>query len=165
MARHVRHLALGFTVAVAWGATTSLAQQQAPAPQGPIKSETPAVTVKLDDLEDNPEKYVGQTVTVEGEVDKTLGPHLFTIDERQWADAAREMPVTVPAPFTVALKEDAMVRVTGTVEKIPIDRLEREVGAIVDAGLRGRIANRPVLVATAVSDTVGGKSLLTRKGS
>jgi uncharacterized protein YdeI (BOF family) len=168
MARHVRHLVVGFTVAAAWGASTaSLAQQQAPPPQGPIKTETPAVTMKLDDLEDKPENYVGKTVTVEGEVDKMLGPHLFTIDERQWADAARELPVSVPAPFTVTLTltQNAMVRVTGMVEKIPMDRLEREVGPIVDARLRDRIANRPVLVATAVNDAGSGKSLLTRKGS
>jgi hypothetical protein len=55
--------------------------------------------------------------------------------------------------------------VTGMVEKIPMDRLEREVGPIVDARLRERIANRPVLVATAINDAGTGKSLLTRKGS
>jgi hypothetical protein len=171
MVRDVRHWVVGFTVAMACGASTApLAQQQQPQPQqpasqGPIKNETRGTTVKLDDLEDKPENYVGKIVTVEGEVDKMLGPHLFTIDERQWADAAREMPVSVPAPFTVALKEDAMVRVTGTVEKIPIDRLEKEIGPITDAKLRARIADRPVLVATAVDEAPGGKSLLTRKGS
>jgi hypothetical protein len=104
-------------------------------------------------------------VTVEGEVDKLLGPHLFTIDERQWADAARELPVSVPAPFSVTLTEDAVIRVIGTVEKVPIDRLEREIGPIVDAKLRAEIAGRPVLVATAVHDAASGKSLLARKGS
>ena len=165
MTRHVRHVAIGFTIAILWGGSPTLAQQQAPAAQGPIRTETPATTVKLDDLEDKPESYLGKTVTVEGEVDKPLGPHLFTIDERQWADAAREMPVSVPAPFMVGLKKGAVVRVTGTIERIPIDRLEKEVGPIVDATLRGRLANRPVLVATAVNDTVGGKTLLSRKGS
>lgn len=170
MARYGRQWVIGFTVAVASAAATaSTATQQGQGaqaqPQGPIKTEAAATTVKLDDLEDKPESYVGKTVTVQGEVDKMLGPHLFTIDERQWADAARELPVSVPAPFTVALKEDAVIRVTGTVEKIPIDRLEKEVGPIVDAKLRKRIADRPVLVATAVNEIVGGKSLLTRKGS
>ncbi len=73
--------------------------------------------------------------------------------------------MSVPAPFTVTVQKDAMIRVTGTVERIPIDRLEKEVGPIVDVALRDRIAKRPVLVATAVNDTVGGKSLLVRKGS
>jgi hypothetical protein len=73
--------------------------------------------------------------------------------------------VSVPAPFMVALRDDMLVRVTGMVEKIPIDRLEKEVGPIVDVKLRERIANRPVLVATEVAERPTGKSLLTRKGS
>jgi hypothetical protein len=141
---------------------TAVAQQPA-ANQGPI-ADTRGVTVKLDDLEDKPENFVGKTVTVDGEVDKALGPHIFTMDERGWADPAREVPVSVPSPFTVALKPKTLVRVTGTVERVPIDRLEREIGPIVDAALRARIEKRPVLVATAVMDRAG-KSLLTRKGS
>ena len=147
------------------GAVSVAAAQQPARSQGPIKSDKPAPMVKLDDLEDKPENFVGKTVTVEGEVDKFLGPHLFTIDERGWADPARELPVSVPAPFIVALKEDMLIRVTGTVEKIPIDRLEKEVGAIADPKLREEIASRPVLVATEVAERPGGKSLLTRKGS
>jgi hypothetical protein len=151
--------------AAACVASVAVTAQQPAAGQAPIKSDAKAATVKLDDLEDKPESFVGKTVTVEGEVDKVLGPHLFTIDERGWADPARELPVSVPAPFTVALNEDMLIRVTGTVEKVPIDRLEKEIGPITDQKLREEIAGRPVLVATAVSERPGGKSLLTRKGS
>jgi hypothetical protein len=154
---------VGVLVAAGAASVSVWAQQPASTP-GPIVSTAPAATVKLDDLEDKPENFVGKTVTVEGEVDKLLGPHLFTIDERGWADPAREMPVSVPAPFLVAMKEKVPVRVTGTVEKVPIDRLEKEIGPILDAKLRDEIAKRPVLVATAVTDRAG-KSLLTRKGS
>jgi hypothetical protein len=154
---------VGVLVAASAASVSVWAQQPASTP-GPIVSTAPAATVKLDDLEDKPENFVGKTVTVEGEVDKLLGPHLFTIDERGWADPAREMPVSVPAPFLVAMKEKVPVRVTGTVEKVPIDRLEKEIGPILDAKLRDEIAKRPVLVATAVTDRAG-KSLLTRKGS
>jgi hypothetical protein len=135
------------------------------AAQGPINTAGQAMTVKLDDLEDKPDSFVGKLVTVEGEVGKPLGAHLFTIDERGWADLAREMPVSVPAPFMVALRDDMLVRVTGMVERIPIERLEKEVGPIIDVKLRERIANRPVLVATEVAERPTGKSLLTRKGS
>lgn len=163
MRRNVWQSAFGFSVA-ACVVSIPVTAQQPPASQGPIASDTRAATVKLDDLEDKPENFVGKTVTVQGEVDKMLGPHLFTIDERGWADPARELPVSVPAPFTVTLKEKAMVRITGTVEKVPIAKLESEVGPIADTKLRSEIENRPVLVATAVTDTAG-KSLLTRKGS
>jgi len=159
---HVRQSTAAFSVAACMA--SAVMAQQPPRSQGPIASDTPAVTVKLDDLEDKPGNFVGKTVSVQGEVDKMLGPHLFTIDERGWADPAREMPVSVPAPFTVTLKEKAVVRITGTVEKVPIAKLESEVGPIADTKLRAEIANQPVLVATSVTDTAG-KSLLTRKGS
>jgi hypothetical protein len=155
--------AVGATVAACAASVSVLAQQPATKP-GPIVTDAPAATVKLDDLEDKPENFLGKTVTVEGEVDKLVGPHLFTIDERGWADPARELAVSVPAPFLVAMKAKIPVRVTGTIEKVPIDRLEKEIGPIVDVKLRDEIANRPVLVATAVTDRAG-KSLLTRKGS
>jgi hypothetical protein len=161
--RNVWKTAAGLYVA-SCAVSMPVTAQQPPANQGPIASDTRGVTVKLDDLEDKPENFVGKTVTVQGEVDKMLGPHLFTVDERGWADPARELPVSVPAPFTVTLKEKAMVRITGTVEKVPIAKLENEVGPITDTKLRAEIENRPVLVATAVTDTAG-KSLLTRKGS
>ena len=160
--RNVWHSAVGFSVACL--ASAAVTAQQPPAKQGPIASDTPAATVKLDDLEDKPENFLGKTVTVQGEVDKMLGPHLFTVDERGWADPARELPVSVPAPFIVTLKEKAVVRITGTVEKVPIAKLESEVGPLTDAKLRAEIDKQPVLVATAVTDTAG-KSLLTRKGS
>jgi hypothetical protein len=152
-------------VAVACAVSVGAAAQQPATQPGPIKTDANPITVKLDDLEDAPEQFVGRTVTVEAEVGKPLGAHLFTIDERGWADLAREMPVSVPAPFMVALRDDMLVRVTGMVETIPIDRLEREIGPIVDRKLRERIAGRPVLVATAVVERPTGRSLLTRKGS
>jgi hypothetical protein len=151
-------------LAVAGAVGTTAAAQQASTP-AQIKTDKPAAIVKLDDLEDKAEQYVGRLVTVEGEVGKPLGAHLFTIDERGWVDLAREMPVSVPAPFMVALRDDMLVRVTGMVEKVPIDRLEREVGPIIDVKLRERIVNRPVLVATEVVERPTGRNLLSRKGS
>ena len=162
MRRHLWQSAVGFSVACM--ASAAVTAQQPAARQGPIVSDTPAATIKLDDLEAKPENFVGKTVTVQGEVDKLLGPHLFTVDERGWVDPARELPVSVPAPFSVTVAEKAIVRITGTVEKVPIAKLESEVGPLTDAKLRAEIDKQPVLVATAVTDAAG-KSLLTRKGS
>jgi hypothetical protein len=75
------------------------AQQQPPSgQQQTAASGSKAATVDLDELESNPEKFLGKTVTAEGEVDQVLGPHLFTIDEKNWVDPEREMPVVVPGP-------------------------------------------------------------------
>ena len=43
--------------------------------QQPQQAPGQAQKVDLDELEDKPESYLGKTVTVEGEVDRILGPH------------------------------------------------------------------------------------------
>ena len=42
-----------------------------------------AMKVDLDSLEKHPDKYLGKTVTTQGEVDRVLGINLFTVDERR----------------------------------------------------------------------------------
>jgi uncharacterized protein YdeI (BOF family) len=145
--------------------TASSAQQQPPPKQQPSAQQPPsrqsssgsATKIDLDELENNPNKFIGRTVTVEGEVDRVLGPNLFTIDERDWADAEREMPVVVPEPFAAVVKTDAPVRVTGTVEKMPIARIAH--GLFNDQKIKAEIEQQPVLVASEVIATQTGANL------
>lgn len=130
------------------GAQQQQTQKQASQPQQP-QQQKPA-TVDLDDLEDAPEKFVGKTVVVEGEVQKVLGPNLFTIDERDWADPEREMPVVLPEPFTAVVRSGAPVRVTGVVRKVPIAEVERR-GWFGNAKIRAEIEEQPALVASEVT--------------
>jgi len=122
-----------------------------------LKSQQPsttggrAATVDLDALENDPNKFIGKTVTVEGEVDRVLGPNLFTIDERNWVDLEREMPVVVPEPLAAVVHTDAPVRVTGTVQKVPVAQIERRGGILSDPKIRAEIETRPALVATEVT--------------
>jgi hypothetical protein len=140
---------LTFGIAVT---TTTPASTQTNAQQ---QQNRPA-TVDLDELEDNPEKFVGKTVTVEGEVDRVLGPNLFTIDERDWADLEREMPVVVPEPFAAIVQSDAPVRVTGTVQKVPVAQIEARGGILTDPKIKAEIQTQPALVASEVSALAPG---------
>lgn len=54
-------------------------RRQSTAPM--IKGSFEGTRVKIDDLEDEPAKYLGQTVSVDAEVEEVFGPRLFTIDE------------------------------------------------------------------------------------
>jgi hypothetical protein len=101
-------------------------------------------------------------VTVEGEVDRVLGPHLFTIDERDWVDVDRELPVVVPEPFAAMVRSDAPVRVTGTVERVPIAQIEGHRGFFGDPKIKAEIETKPALVATEVTATQSGVSLQAR---
>ena len=138
-------------LAVPWVAATLTAQQQTEKPAQKGAPATEAMRIDLDELETNPEKYLGKTVTVEGEVDRVLGPHLFTIDERNWTDLEREMPVVVPDPFAAIVRSDTPVRVTGTVQKVPIAQIERLRGFLTDAKIRAEIETRPALLASEVT--------------
>jgi hypothetical protein len=135
-------------------------QQQQPQQQAPGQK------VDLDELEDKPESYLGKTVTVEGEVDRVLGPHLFTIDERNWADAERELPVVVPEPFAAIVRSDAPVVVTGVVQKVPIAKIRQDWDILSsDPKIKAEIETRPVLVAKEVTAAgPGGWSLRVRAG-
>ena len=59
-------------LAVPWVAATLTAQQQTKKPPQKGAPATEAMRIDLDELETNPEKYLGKTVTVEGEVDRVL---------------------------------------------------------------------------------------------
>ena len=107
--------------------------------------------VALDELEGHPDRFMGKTVTVEGEVDRVLGPNVFTIDERAWIDLEREMPVVVPESFAAIVRSHAPVRVTGTVERVPIAQVERRGGFLTDPKIRAEIQEKPALVVREMS--------------
>jgi hypothetical protein len=136
--------------------------QQQPQQQAPGQAQK----IDLDELEDKPESYLGKTVSVEGEVDRVLGPHLFTIDERDWVDAERELPVVVPEPFAAIVRTDAPVRVTGVVQKVPIAKIQQDWSLFSsDPKIKAEIETSPVLVATeVVAAGPGGLSLRVRAG-
>src|SRR5688500_1530235 len=77
-------------------ATPSVAQQNTTRQRaGTAQQAQQPAKVDLDELEDEPEKYLGKMVVIEGEVDRVLGPGVFTVDEREWKDLERELPVVV----------------------------------------------------------------------
>ena len=147
-----------FSAASPWAAQQQTTSRQPGAPT------TRAMKVDLDELETHPEKYVGKTVIVEGEVDRVLGPHLFTIDERNWVDPERELPVVVPDPFAAIVRSDTPVRVTGIVQKVPIAEIERSRGFLTDAKIKAEIETGPALVATEVT-TVAPAAVSLRRST
>lgn len=110
--------------------------------------------VDLDDLEDNPASFIGQTVSVDAEVEEIYGPRLFTIDEPNWADLGGEVLVYVPSALAALVDEDDRVTVTGTIERRPVTTLESEWGWLgFDPDISIETSDEPVLVA---SQIVGG---------
>lgn len=125
-----------------------------------------ATTIDLDDLEDDASQYLGKRVTITGEVQKVLGPRLFTVDEENWIDFDGETLVLVPAPAIVFVREDRPVTVTGTLRSFVKADVDHEWGWFNDEPrIEAEFTNRPVLVAesiTSVGDNVSVMMMFDR---
>jgi hypothetical protein len=166
--RRERSLTISHLAAVSFAAAVIIAapaaRQTGGAPQKPgTTQQSPgaasdqAVKVDLNDLQRHPEKYIGKTVTVEGEAAEVLGPHLFTVDEPKWFHLWGGMLVVVPEPFAAIVRRDAPIRVTGTVEKVLLAEAKRKWSFISDPRIQVDLFQKPVLVAkevTTVAPTV-----------
>jgi hypothetical protein len=119
-----------------------------------IETKPIGMKVPLDQIEDNPSKYIGQTISVDAEVEKVLGPHLFTIDEPDWIDLEGETLVYLPSNLAALVHEGDRVTVSGTMKKMVLPDLRREWGWLdTTPAMEARLTKRPLLVASRV---VGG---------
>ena len=112
--------------------------------------------VKVDEVEDHPERYFDKVLSIDGKVDEVYGPHLFELDQPDWGAESGDLLVYVPELSMAAVSEDDRVTVTGSLERFSRSSLIfgsrwMEVDGILDKNLD----REPVLVATRI---VGGDS-------
>ena len=132
--------------------TTPAERKQATAPA--VRSDFQATRVELDDLEANTARYIGQTVSVDGEVEEVLGPRVFTIDEPNWGDLDGEILVFMPSHLVALIQDDDLVTVTGTVRPFVRAEFGRELDWFkADPDFEVDLQAKPVLVAERI---VGG---------
>lgn len=144
-------LAAAILVAPAITAAPKEVQQSGGSQQKPPAAADQPSKVDLEDVERHPEKYIGKTVTVEGEATEVLGPHLFTVDEPKWFHLRGGMLVVVPEPFAAIVRRDAPVRVSGTVEKVVLAEAKRKWSFLTDPKIQVDLFEKPVLVAKEVT--------------
>lgn len=109
-----------------------------------------AVRASVGAISDNPEDFIGQTVTVTGEVETLFGPRVFSLDEdRVFSTGVDLLVLSRSANIT---KDDQRVTVTGIVRKFVRADLQKE---IVDFDLNPEwlvdFESRPVIIATEVT--------------
>ncbi len=128
--------------------STSSRQERKQATASLVQGDFKGMRVALDDLEDNPTKYTGQQISVDGEVEEIYGPRLFTIDEPHWGDLDGEILVLLPTPLAALVKDDDRVTISGTVRPFVRTEIEREWGWLgLDPGVEVEVGTKPVLVA------------------
>jgi hypothetical protein len=113
-----------------------------------IDKDAPEVGMSVEDVAENLEAYIGNTVTVSGEVEDKLAGGGFTLKDDKWG-ADNEILV-VGSTFAALVNEDDEVRVTGEVRRFAISDVERDLQIDLDDELYRTWNNRPVLIARSV---------------
>src|SRR5262245_41490601 len=118
-------------------------------------------TNRVEDIIGAPNAFIGKTVTVVAEVDDVYGPRAFTLagEGPSLAKGARKGLLTlVPKvggfPNVDAQWEDGKARVTGVVQRMIGQDVEREIGWELPANLKSRSAGGPVLIARSIERLV-----------
>lgn len=96
---------------------------------------------------DDPTSFVGQTVTVSGEVSEIIDESAFEIAGE---DLGGEGLLVVQADASVDLEADTVVRVTGTVRESDFQALETDLGVEFDDALFARYEDEHLIVAGSV---------------
>jgi hypothetical protein len=111
--------------------------------------------VNFREVRDNPDRFFGQTVSFEANVDDVLGPRVLRMSSTGFFDwFGGGMLAYAPDALGLAVTDRDRVRVTGTVERYDRQALEREL-AWIDAGeeLDDRMRERPVIRVTSIERT------------
>lgn len=109
-------------------------------------------TASVEDIKDEPARFIGKTVTISGEVEGVEEPRAFRLAGAGWL-WDDEVTVVTGQPVRLAgatLEEGDDVIVTGTVRRSVIADVEREVGWDLQPELEASIENRPFIVASSV---------------
>ena len=105
----------------------------------------------------NLDTYVGKSVTVVADVQEVLGPRAFTLDEDDVLAGGIDNDMLVLSPQSgnlTSIENDwtkNKVRVTGTVRRVVVTEIEREVGWDLDPKIEAEFKDvKAVLVASSV---------------
>ena len=145
MSRWKNGLACVAVLAMAYGCDTSRAERNA------------AGETRVADIAGEPDKYLGQTVTVVADVEEVHSARAFSLDEDSPAAGGVDNDLMVLSPQAGSLSDiddtwlNNKVRVTGKVGKMSIVEVERELGWDLDPKLEIEVEKaKAVIIATSV---------------
>ena len=130
-----------------------------------VRGDFQGTRVELDELESNTHKYIGQTISVDAEVEEVYGPRLFTIDEANWGDLDGEILVFAPSPLAALVGDDDRVTITGKVQRFVRAEVEREWGWFgAEPEIEAEFSRKPVLVASRIVGGDNNTAMVIRVG-
>lgn len=115
-------------------------------------------TIRVADIVANPAEYFGRTVTIEADVEEVFGPRAFALDEDAPFAGGIDRDLLVLSSEAGRLSDiddqwlNNKVRVTGTVGRLSVIEVEREVGWDLDPELEVELEGAgAVLIASSVN--------------
>jgi superfamily II DNA/RNA helicase len=113
---------------------------------------TTGMMADFEEVADNPNQFMGQMVTLNGEVAEVLGPNVFRIQEDQLIGGSDIIVITTDGQMPVM--EDSQVQVTGEVRQLVITEIERDYDLGWDDTFSTEIereyTDRPAIVAQSI---------------
>lgn len=110
--------------------------------------ETTEEGVTIEELEEEPSEYVGQTVVVGGEVENIVSPDAFILqDEELFGDN----DVLVVGAEGALLEEGAFARVQGVAQQYTVTEVEDQYAVDIGTEYEIVVQERPVIEATEVA--------------
>ena len=106
---------------------------------------TPETGADIEDVEEETDELIGETVTLSGEVERVISPRGFILQDDELFGGE---DVLVVSATDIPLVEGTAAQVTGIVRELTIADVEREYGFDLDPELEVEFSNRPVVVAT-----------------
>lgn len=112
----------------------------------------PADLPTVDNVADHPDLFVGKRVSLSGELDNIYSNLAFELEEPGFPFTDEVLVLTrKPVQLgAVRLKEDMLVSVSGTVEKLTIGKIEKELGRAVLPELKLKWKDKAILIADRV---------------
>jgi hypothetical protein len=107
-----------------------------------------------DEVFADPESYLGEQVTVSGQVSEVVDANSFRIGGEDVGGEA----LLVTSADQANVEPDQNVQVTGTVQQFNLGEFEDEYGFDYDEGLYGDFEGEPVIVADSVEPLAGAES-------
>ncbi|MDX2098282.1 MAG: hypothetical protein SFW36_10945, partial [Leptolyngbyaceae cyanobacterium bins.59] len=108
--------------------------------------------VATQEVASNPDRYIGQTVTIRSEPIRKFGPNSFTAkDERVFGSEPILILNASGKPFALPTDEDTEVQITGEVRRFVVADVEKEYNLGLEANTYQEYENKPAIIARSVA--------------
>ncbi|MEP0959703.1 hypothetical protein [Leptolyngbya sp. FACHB-1515] len=128
--------------------TVLLSGCETPEPQASAPNQT---NVSTEEVAENTNRYIGQTVTVRSEPIETIGTNTFTIADQQFFGSEPILVVNASGQPLVLPTDGTDIQVTGEVRNFVLADVEREFDLDLDTDLYVDYENQPALIARSIT--------------